>query len=385
MRGLIPVALLALAYITTYLLNIGGIFFYVIPTLVYVVLFFISYKFVGGLKYSKDIVILALVISTLHISIYTSMGLMWGFGLSPYSRSLGGVVTNVLYIIFQVLALEFTRAYIIKSMKYRSEFLSILIPSIVFTLTYIPPLKFTTLALDFETLRWASTILLPLLARSALASYMVYLGGPLTSVIYVGSMDLYKWVMPILPNIEWFMQGVLGAVIPLVGYIILTSYHLKQRAPTKIRGYSRDVKSLIKSSIIVFLIFLSIMIPTGLLGFKPAVVVSGSMQPLIEVGDVVFIVQARADDIRVGDVIGYVSARGLIVHRVVGYEYINNKKFLVTKGDANNAPDAVPVHPMQVVGKYAGKIPKVGMVVIFIRNFLIPHQLFLTPKPSNNS
>ena len=82
---------------------------------------------------------------------------------------------------------------------------------------------------------------------------------------------------------------------------------------------------------------------------KPVVVVSGSMEPEIPVGSLVFIDQ-RDQSVDPGDVIAYRIGDTMIVHRVVDQ---NNDGTYITKGDSTK---------QQIVGKEIFCVPKAGKV-----------------------
>ncbi len=92
-----------------------------------------------------------------------------------------------------------------------------------------------------------------------------------------------------------------------------------------------------------------------------AVVSSWSMEPTLHVGDL--IVVANWGDIKVGDVIVYVSGHGaLIVHRVVAVRHSASGILYVTKGDANPSADVMPVPPSRIKGKVILVFPYIGVV-----------------------
>ena len=71
-----------------------------------------------------------------------------------------------------------------------------------------------------------------------------------------------------------------------------------------------------------------------------ATVASGSMLPLLERGDLVFVQGVDAHSIRVGDIVVYRTCRGaFIVHRVINIIERNGTIYLVTKGDNNPYTD----------------------------------------------
>lgn len=97
-------------------------------------------------------------------------------------------------------------------------------------------------------------------------------------------------------------------------------------------------------------------------GIYPYIVLSGSMEPAISTGSLVF-VQTRELFIETGDVILYETDAGNVTHRVAEYtagQYI-------TKGDANKTHDPAPVKEEQIKGKVIFDIPGLGYGVLFLR------------------
>ena len=57
------------------------------------------------------------------------------------------------------------------------------------------------------------------------------------------------------------------------------------------------------------------------------------------------------------------------MHRVVEVHETEESTFFITKGDANDAPDPLPVLPEQVNGKIIFRIPKIGWAAIVVKGF----------------
>ena len=112
------------------------------------------------------------------------------------------------------------------------------------------------------------------------------------------------------------------------------------------------------------------------------VVVSGSMEPEINKGDLLFLRGMDAEHIKEqdsdheGDIIVY-DARGLwegapedpIVHRVVDKYKEEGRWYFITKGDANAKVDKEPVSASRVIGVVCGKVPYVGWVKIIMSDY----------------
>jgi signal peptidase I len=117
---------------------------------------------------------------------------------------------------------------------------------------------------------------------------------------------------------------------------------------------------------------------TGMLGFRPSIISSGSMTPALQVGDIIITIEASPDDIKIGDIIQYSGENEIIAHRVVDIQKEGNTRFFITQGDNNNVPDQNPVHPSQIVGKLVLTIPKLGWVSIAIKTFFAEAYAFFT-------
>jgi signal peptidase I len=97
-------------------------------------------------------------------------------------------------------------------------------------------------------------------------------------------------------------------------------------------------------------------------GWEFDAVLSGSMEPVYNVGGLVIIKPASASEVNVGDAISF-KLPGMntpICHRIIGVEIQDGARFFQTKGDANEGPDAELVPGTSVTGKAIYHIPYVG-------------------------
>ncbi len=104
-------------------------------------------------------------------------------------------------------------------------------------------------------------------------------------------------------------------------------------------------------------------------GFTPFIIVSGSMEPNIPVDNIIITKKARAEDIKVGDVISFKDKNEdiVITHRVVEVKNLNGIYFYKTKGDSNSSADQNLVPYSQIQGKYILKIPFLGKLITYVR------------------
>ncbi len=115
---------------------------------------------------------------------------------------------------------------------------------------------------------------------------------------------------------------------------------------------------------ILVLIYLIIFIPT-FWGKNPLVVISGSMEPTLKVGGILYYEKIDLNDFKEGDILVYELNEHTISHRIVD---ITDNGFL-TKGDNNNSIDTYEVENMQVIGKGTNwSIPYIGYYADFVYN-----------------
>lgn len=86
-----------------------------------------------------------------------------------------------------------------------------------------------------------------------------------------------------------------------------------------------------------------------LFGYRPAVVLSGSMEPYIDTGAVAIIRKAEEHELKEQDVIFFMTAENVpVLHRYIGKDDSGN---LITKGDANEKEDLEHIRPEQLKGR----------------------------------
>lgn len=98
-------------------------------------------------------------------------------------------------------------------------------------------------------------------------------------------------------------------------------------------------------------------------GYHIYSVVSGSMEPAIPTGSLVYIREAAPEEIAAGDVIAFYGAAesaSIITHRVVENRVVMGE--FSTKGDANQTPDMNPVPYVRLIGKVERSIPEAGKI-----------------------
>lgn len=131
----------------------------------------------------------------------------------------------------------------------------------------------------------------------------------------------------------------------------------------------KKIWNVLTTTAVILVVLLAVfLMGTRLMGYRVFNVISGSMAPQYNVGDLLYVEETDPSLVKVGDPITFVLNENLVVatHRVV--EINTENQYFVTKGDANNAADASPVHFNNLIGVPKFKIPCLGYVSDFIQN-----------------
>jgi len=109
--------------------------------------------------------------------------------------------------------------------------------------------------------------------------------------------------------------------------------------------------------------------PPGIFKHQLFIVQSNSMSPTFKTGSLVIVKNVDTSSIKVGDIITYRRRNDSVstTHRVVEIIEEDNARQFITRGDANNMNDPVPVDENNVLGKVTLFIPLLGYVMGFIR------------------
>ncbi|SDX54705.1 signal peptidase, endoplasmic reticulum-type, partial [Arthrobacter sp. cf158] len=132
--------------------------------------------------------------------------------------------------------------------------------------------------------------------------------------------------------------------------------------------------------ILAALVFLFLAIGPRILGYQTSTMLTGSMAPLINPGDVVVTVPTPITDVKVGDIITYhipVEDQRVETHRITNITTTADGGIAVqTKGDANNGIDPwIATLQGKTVDKQIATIPYVGNAIRALREPLVMNTL----------
>ena len=135
-------------------------------------------------------------------------------------------------------------------------------------------------------------------------------------------------------------------------------------APARISPFGAFLKTLGTIIIILILLICLVAFVPPLVGVRTANIVSGSMTPAIPVGSLVAATPGTCEELEQGDIIMFELDGTTVTHRVVSNDV--EAREVVTKGDANDRPDMLPVSYIQIEGIVRIHVPLLGSALQFI-------------------
>lgn len=118
--------------------------------------------------------------------------------------------------------------------------------------------------------------------------------------------------------------------------------------------------------LVVISVFIFLTVKTDVIpGIKSFTVLTGSMEPTIPVGSIVFM--QKASNYQVNDVITFKRGDKMITHRIMQVTRNQDGTFYKTQGDANNAADSDLVNSKDVAGKGIFQIVYLGRLLFWVR------------------
>lgn len=126
-----------------------------------------------------------------------------------------------------------------------------------------------------------------------------------------------------------------------------------------------DIVLSIETVVLIAIVILNVF--PWFINMEHYVVLSGSMEPEIHTGAMVYVDKnATVENIKVGDIIAFKTNTVLVTHRVEKKD--DKNKVFITKGDANENVDFAPVPYDMYVGKTVFSIPYFGYIMNYVHS-----------------
>lgn len=129
---------------------------------------------------------------------------------------------------------------------------------------------------------------------------------------------------------------------------------------------SRWLRRALGAAIVTISLSAAVALCLALVGYRPLIVRSGSMEPAVHVGDVVLVEDVRVRQLEVGDIATVPDpdeVSDTLTHRVRAITNIDGDVILTTRGDANENDETFSLPAETIVGRVVTRIPAIGAAV----------------------
>ena len=350
-------------------------FNYPIYLLILFVILGISYYFLKFDKrkerLSKDILLIIGIVVLLYWLIIYIVGYFSGFLMNSYQRSFFGITKNILYGFGLIASSEVMRHMFLRRRNDNKKIfiLSILVFSMLEIVT-----KFSANQLDsnVQILKLLFSVVVPIFSKNIFLSFLTLKVGCVSSILYRTLMELPLYVVPIIPNLGYYIENLIITILPLI--ILLIIYKLYYSDDGKIvssRMYNKINKiSNVIYSFIVILLLGVVLLVSGIGRYIVYTIGSASMVPTINVGDVV-VIDKKDKEFKEDDIIAFYHNDVILVHRIVKIYKDAYGEYYQTKGDNNDTADSWLVKEKDVVGQYRMKFRWIGWPTVKLNEWLL--------------
>lgn len=342
-----------------------------LAVIIFMLIFLPKSKGSSKLKYLERFHIFSFICGIIYLLVYFGSGVILGFGKSPYAQGIKGISMNIYFFIIPIIARELIRGFLLNS-PVKQNSLKIVFITILMIVTDISILQIMKIDSLKSLVIFLSQNLGPLICINIFASHACIRADPATSIIFLSFMTASEIISPVLPSLQWLTRGLINMSVPIFSYMSMNSYH--EKLAKRYKPYKLKHENIFSLAAVSIFCILLIWFSVGVFPVYPSVILTGSMKPVINPGDIVIIKKIQElkdiESLKVGDIIQFKRDEIMIVHRIT--ELIKNDNdgltYFRTKGDNNSTEDKNPVNPNDIKGTVYKTIPKLGLPALILRN-----------------
>lgn len=326
-------------------------------------------------KGKKEKIKTTLIIVIIYNILYFLLGLIFGYAKNPLSRNFFSILKNLVYIVGVIALQDFVRSKLINNERKKFNYIIFTCIFILVRLDYSEGLAvFSSGEKIFE---YIASVIVPEIAKGCVCSYLAIAGGTLLVYAYSIPMALVEVLLPIFPNLDWFLLSVFDVLISVIIFLYNNYEHTikTNRLTRKQKKNISPMKSI--PGIAIILIVVSFI--AGFLPAKPIAIMSYSMVPTFSRGAVVISVKVKdVSKLEVGDILHYKAENGDVIHRIINIKEEDGILKFQTQGDNNNTPDSNWVEPNQILGCVKMYIPYVGYPSVWFGEKILGKKSFIS-------
>lgn len=357
---------LVVNYLPNYATAINGLFISGIT--------FVAYMLNGFQKYSinnirkKVIIEIVIAIFVYFTSIYF-LGVFTGFLKNSYSMGFTSIIKNMIIPLISIVALELFR-YIYVSNNSDSIY-KVILGTIIIILFDIVLNYYVFGSSLYDLFIFISVTVVPIIFKNALLSYLAYHTGYHSCLIYVIPLSLYKFCVPVLPDLGDYLTCVVNITLPSMIFIyaarMINEFFNEQESKIK------PLKVALVDIPLIIIFTMLIAVVSGFFKFHLIGVNTSAISPTVDRGDAVMIFKGiELDDLEPGDIVALKGKDEFIIDRISEKKIEGNKVNLYVTTEVNEDDEDTYrlLSEDEILGVYRFRIRKIAYPTIWFKEFI---------------
>lgn len=323
-----------------------------------------------NLRLKRDLLMTTLIYVISYYIVTYILGIFFEFLRSPYSLGLVTFLRNVTPVLVFVFAKELLRYEL--NMKGEKNNLLIILSIVIFVLADTSTLLYKyNLTNVSDLVKFLEVAFFPLAAENIMLTYLATRGGYTSTITYQILMKMPIYVVPIVPNINTYIDVIFKIVFPLLLFRSLYEEVSGNKERQLEKAKSNHLAKRIVFSFSVVILLVTVYLTSGLFTYYAVTIGSGSMIPNLGVGDIVIVKKTKNyEGLEVGDILVYNKETKVVVHRITEKNKVDNEYVFRTKGDANDAEDWYDIYEEDIIGTVKAKIKYLGYPTIWVNKLV---------------
>lgn len=338
--------------------------------IIFILILTILFKLLFGFEkdrnlYTKSICLEILICLLIYFLLYYLFGIIITFAKTNNYLTFNKILTVIIPLILTIIFKEILRYMMLKKSE-GSKLLTVFTCFFFICFDLIGIINLSVFSSPYNVFTYIALTILPIISKNIFCSYLSYKNGYKPVIIYLLIMNLYMYIIPIIPNPNEYLYSIIELIVPMIFLYRIYRFYKEDKDEEIVREYHKKSfsKLLLPTIVIIILVYLT----SGYFYFHAIVVASGSMTPNISKGDVVIIEKIKNKrDIKVGTVIAYKYNNIIIVHRLVKKINVGDDIYYFTKGDANKDIDNYKITENMVIGVVNIEVPYIGYPTVWIK------------------
>ena len=344
---------------------------------------------VEGVKY-KILKEMAIGVFVYFTFIYT-IGLFTGYYKNFYSMRIEGMFKNSVVPLLTIITLELFRyMYMTRNKDYKG---SIIFGALVMSLFDVVIAYYIFDFTLYDFFIFFTVTVLPLIFKNIVLSYITIKSGYQSCLIYVIPLGLYKYFVPVMPNLGDYLTCIINISLPSLIYVyasrLVTSDLLdKEIARLKANNDGASIREIEEKKDkkkvnlkkvffidipLIFIFSILVVLISGIFNHHLIGVDTSAISPTISRGDAILIYKGlKNDQYKEGNIIIYKSGDEFIVDRISMTDYTDDGvNHLYIKSEMTGEEVTYKEVTSDIVGVYNRfRIPKIAYPTIWFKEFI---------------